>query len=61
MLINPRTYRQRQLLEQDARRAGDHQYQPLVGWRLSAQDLRRGQEMLLVHQTGSVKIGEVVR
>lgn len=61
MLINPRTYHQLQAVERDARRAGDHQYQPLVGWRASPQDLQRGQEMLLVHQTGSVKIGEVVR
>ncbi|KAL8786328.1 MAG: hypothetical protein Q9195_008255 [Heterodermia aff. obscurata] len=61
MLITPYTYRTLQVAEQDARRAGNHRYQPALGWRSSPHDLQRGQEMLLVHQTGSVKIGEVVR
>ena len=61
MLITPYTYRQLQKVEQDERNAGDYQRLPAVGWRISPQELRRGQEMLLVHQTGSVKIGEVVR
>ena len=61
MLINPYTYRSLQVAEQDARRAGNHRYQPVLGWRSTPHDAQRGQEMLLVHQTGSVKIGEVVR
>ena len=61
MFIVPRTYQQLQLLERDSERAGDHHYQPATGWRISPQEIRLGQAMLLVHQTGSVKIGEVVR
>lgn len=61
MLINPYTYRALQFAQQDARRAGNHRYQPALGWRSSPHDLQRGQEMLLVHQAGSLKIGEVVR
>ena len=61
MFFNPRTYQQLKDLERDSKRAGDHYYRPAVGWRTSPIEIRRGQEMLLVHQTGSVKIGEVVR
>ena len=61
MFFTPRTYQQLQNLEQDSKRAGDHYYQPAVGWRISPVEIRRSQEMLLVHQSGSVKIGEVVR
>ena len=61
MLVTPFTYRQFQKIEQDSRTAGDHQYQPVVGWRSTPRELQLRQAMLLVHQTGSVKIGEVVR
>lgn len=61
MFFNPRTYQQLQNLERESKRAGDHYYRPAVGWRTSPIEIRRRQEMLLVHQTGSVKIGEVVR
>ncbi|KAL8830892.1 MAG: hypothetical protein Q9191_001188 [Dirinaria sp. TL-2023a] len=61
MFFNPRTYQQLQNLERESKRAGDHHCKPAIGWRTSPTEIRRGQEMLLVHQTGSVKIGEVVR
>ncbi|KAL8996065.1 MAG: hypothetical protein Q9169_004341 [Polycauliona sp. 2 TL-2023] len=52
---------QLQGLEYDSRIAGDFHYQSLVGWQLSPDALRSAQSMLLAHQVGSVKIGEVVR
>ncbi|KAL9637700.1 MAG: hypothetical protein Q9204_001773 [Flavoplaca sp. TL-2023a] len=61
MLITPRTYQQLQYLEEDSRIAGDLHYRSLVGWQLSPNQLGSAQRMLLVHQIGSVKIGEVVR
>ncbi|KAL8697511.1 MAG: hypothetical protein Q9201_007091 [Fulgogasparrea decipioides] len=61
MLVNSRTYQQLQDLERDSRTAGDFHYRPLVGWQISLDKIRSAQRMLLVHQVGSVKIGEVVR
>ena len=61
MLLTARTYQQLQFLEESSKRTGDHHYQPAIGWRISPREIRLWQEMLLVHQTGSVKIGEVVR
>lgn len=61
MLITPRTYQQLQDLEEGSRIAGDLHYRSLVGWQLSPNELGSAQRMLLVHQIGSVKIGEVVR
>ncbi|KAL8851330.1 MAG: hypothetical protein Q9221_003775 [Calogaya cf. arnoldii] len=61
MLITPRTYQQYQSLEKDSRIAGDFHYRSAVGWQISPDALRSAQRMLLVHQVGSVKIGEVVR
>ncbi|KAI4176771.1 MAG: hypothetical protein LQ346_007814 [Caloplaca aetnensis] len=61
MLITSRTYQQLQTLEDDSKAAGDFQYRSVVGWQISPQLLRQAQRMLLVHQVGSVKVGEVVR
>ncbi|KAL8922544.1 MAG: hypothetical protein Q9172_003525 [Xanthocarpia lactea] len=59
MLITSRTFQQLQSLEKDSKR--DFHYRSAVGWRISPDSLRNAQKMLLVHQIGSVKIGEVVR
>ncbi|KAL8707687.1 MAG: hypothetical protein Q9220_007349 [cf. Caloplaca sp. 1 TL-2023] len=61
MLVTPRTYQQLQSLERDSRIAGDFQYRSVLGWQVAPDTLRTAQRMLLVHQVGSVKIGEVVR
>ncbi|KAL9597057.1 MAG: hypothetical protein Q9219_005386 [cf. Caloplaca sp. 3 TL-2023] len=61
MLITPRTYQQLQSLERDSKTAGDFHYRDAVGWHVSPRALREAQSMLLVHQLGSVKIGEVIR
>ncbi|KAL8929006.1 MAG: hypothetical protein Q9208_001449 [Pyrenodesmia sp. 3 TL-2023] len=61
MLITSRTYQQLQSLERDSKAAGDFHYRAAVGWQISPQLLRQAQRMLLVHQVGSVKVGEVVR
>lgn len=54
MLVTPRTY---QLLEAQRRgkRIAD------LDWDISPNAIAHAKEMLLIHQAGSVKIGEVVR
>lgn len=61
MLITPRTYQQLQSLERESKTAGDFHFPATVGWHVSTDTIREAQRMLLVHQVGSVKIGEVVR
>ena len=61
MLATPRTYQQLQILELEARKTGDHQVLPATGWRASPTSLRHAGEMLLAHQVGMVRVGEVVR
>lgn len=54
MLITPRTYQQVQ-----AQRQGRHI--PSCPWNLAPGGLDHARRMLLVHQIGAVRIGEVVR
>ncbi|KAL9044775.1 MAG: hypothetical protein Q9214_002109 [Letrouitia sp. 1 TL-2023] len=61
MLVTTRAYQQLQILEQASRNAGDFHYPSAVGWQVSPSTIRQARNMLLVHQIGSVKIGEVVR
>ncbi|MCJ1226379.1 hypothetical protein MMC12_003029 [Toensbergia leucococca] len=61
MLITPRTYQQLQIAEQEFRTTGKFLHEPASGWQLSPHAIRRAQSMLLIHQVGSVRIGEVVR
>ncbi|KAL8825794.1 MAG: hypothetical protein Q9170_007654 [Blastenia crenularia] len=61
MLITSRTYQQLQSLERESRKAGDYHYRSAVGWQVAPATLHKARRMLLVHQIGSVKIGEVVR
>ncbi|KAI9700620.1 MAG: hypothetical protein M1836_001987 [Candelina mexicana] len=61
MLLTARTYRLAQTPDKGASSPTTTFYGRSIGWqdRVSAQ--RRARKMLLVHQTGNVKIGEVVR
>lgn len=64
MLISPRTYSASQILDrgQLSLNSEDHlRFHSLLGWSGSSTDSRRAAEMLLIHQTGSVRVGEVVR
>lgn len=63
MLITPRVYQLAQTPDRGAYE--DHtrpRFHALTGWRNNPHvDLRRAAAMLLVHQAGSVRVGEVVR
>lgn len=66
MLVTGRTY---QLSQQDTDRwTGNsdserllHRFHTLSGWRADRAEALRAYKMLLVHQSGYVRIGEVVR
>lgn len=66
MLITPRTY---QLSQEDTdrwNRASDNvhlspRFHTLIGWRADKAEAFRAYKMLLVHQSGYVRVGEVVR
>lgn len=60
MLLTPRTYQLLQSL-QEGPQSGSLGPLPAVGWRVSPDTVRHRQKMLLVHQVGSVRVGEVVR
>jgi hypothetical protein len=64
MLITPRTYSASQTPDQGAiptRAESAFRYQTLTGWRQTPTEDISGSEMLLVHQTGSVRVGEIAR
>ncbi|KAL9127695.1 MAG: hypothetical protein Q9217_003468, partial [Psora testacea] len=61
MLITPRTYQQSQRELRKKGERGSFGPVPTVGWRVAPPTVPYTQKMLLVHQTGSVRIGEVVR
>ena len=64
MFISPRTYSASQTPDQGLLlAASDNQlrYQSLQGWRADSPVASRTPEMLLIHQAGSVRVGEVVR
>ncbi|KAJ5152832.1 uncharacterized protein N7482_009310 [Penicillium canariense] len=64
MLITPRTYSASQTPDQAAaasRTEGAFRFYTLAGWRQSPMDDNPTADMLLVHQTGSVRVGEIVR
>ena len=60
MLITPRTFGQLQVLQEDTS-PGSFGPARAVGWRVSPDTVSHTQKMLLVHQVGSVRVGEVVR
>lgn len=59
MLTTPRSYRQLQILEQTHKATDTLLFS--VGWRVSPEVIYQARRMLVVHQVGSVKIGEIVR
>lgn len=64
MLITPRTYLASQTPDQGAafcRTEGESRFHTLAGWRRRPVDARPGVDMLLIHQIGSVRVGEVAR
>ena len=62
MLVTPRLYQQFKVAEQDAVASAGVININTTSWRIPPPDtIRRVERMLLVHQTGSVRVGEVVR
>jgi hypothetical protein len=63
MLITPRTYSLSQTPDRGVRAYNDcpPRFHSLAGWRAGIAEVRRAVEMLLVHQSGYVRVGEVVR
>ena len=66
MLVTPRTYQLSQAPDKGSSPAGSGKFvstnsAEAAGWWESSRDLRHVERMLLVHQTGSVRVGEVVR
>ena len=60
MLLSPRTYQQLQILQQGSK-SGTFESRPAIGWRVAPDTVHHREKMLLVHQIGSVRVGEVVR
>ncbi|KAL1952840.1 hypothetical protein VTO42DRAFT_4112 [Malbranchea cinnamomea] len=63
MLVTPRTYRLSQTPDKGLSLARQHHpvFRSLRGWTVVPAEHRRAVEMLLIHQVGSVHVGEVVR
>lgn len=63
MLITPRTYRLSQIPDkgESSSNAFHHTFSSLSGWNVEPVEYRRTAEMLLIHQVGSVKVGDVIR
>ena len=62
MLVTPRLYQQFTAAEKEAVVVADVLDIHVQSWLIPpAEKLRHAQEMLLVHQIGSVRVGEVVR
>lgn len=63
MLITARTYSASQTPDQGATPSTERtsRYHTLAGWRKDPIDARQAADMLLIHQVGSVRVGEVVR
>jgi hypothetical protein len=64
MLITPRTYSASQTPDQTAaasRTEGAPRFYTLAGWRQNPVEDSPTADMLLVHQTGTVRVGEIIR
>ncbi|KAF9885126.1 hypothetical protein FE257_000703 [Aspergillus nanangensis] len=63
MLITPRTYSASRTSHQELPQgsAGQSRFYSLAGWRVDTADAEEAANMLLIHQAGSVRVGEVVR
>jgi hypothetical protein len=63
MLVSPRTYLLSQLPDKGLELAPHNHpvFRTLGGWSIPPDDCRRAAVMLLIHQVGSVRVGEVAR
>jgi hypothetical protein len=61
MLVTPRLYGLSQISDNGLRHDIHSDLSFVRGWKYSARDYRESTEMLLLHQSGTVRIGEVVR
>ncbi|EEQ86099.1 hypothetical protein RJZ56_001792 [Blastomyces dermatitidis] len=63
MLITPRVYRLAQTPNNGSRSPSSYHptFHALTGWDVEPADYKRAADMLLMHQVGSVRVGEVVR
>ncbi|KAF3481004.1 uncharacterized protein GIQ15_06351 [Arthroderma uncinatum] len=63
MLVTPRTYKLSQTPNSGVPLSPENHptFRTLRGWSIPPAEIRRAAEMLLVHQVGSVKVGEVAR
>ena len=61
MLVSPRTYHQARAELSGKKELGTFGPVQSLAWHIPAEVAQISNKMLLIHQTGSVKIGEVVR
>ena len=63
MLITARTYSASQTPDQGAAQPNNQRsrFHTLSGWETIPVDTKEATDMLLIHQVGSVRVGEVVR
>ena len=63
MLVSPRLYLLAQTPDKGLSLARKNYpvFRTLEGWTIASEDSRRAAEMLLIHQAGSVRVGEVAR
>ncbi|KKZ61091.1 hypothetical protein EMCG_04287 [[Emmonsia] crescens] len=63
MLVTPRVYQLAQIPNNGSRSPSSYHptFHTLTGWDVEPAEYKRAADMLLVHQIGSVRIGEVVR
>ena len=62
MLVTPRLYQQFQIADEESRNVSSVFVNSYVRWHDTVADLASSsRKMLLIHQAGSVKVGEIVR
>ena len=62
MLVTPRLYQLSQVRDKGLSNDDDDpDFNALAGWWHNGEEYKQAAKMILVHQTGTVKVGEVVR
>ena len=61
MLVTPRLYRLSQVRDKDLENEVSPRIHAVAGWWHDAAAYREAARMLLVHQSGTLKVGETVR
>lgn len=64
MLLNPNLYAASQTPDREHfpfDNPNQYRFLPVKGWRAVEKNVKQPAEMLLIHQAGSVRVGEVVR